>query len=261
MEIGLIFLLATVFSFFAGYAHIIASNLFKTDTLLSFHNSKLASILRSVWLLFLIAFLLRSVVVEPFKVRTDAMYPNLEQGDFILINKFEYGVKLPLTSINIIPNKKPQRGDIALFKCPDDETNNCIRRVIGLPGDTISYLGKNLFINKQSAVKQRDLNNDKYSGNGSGALFTGASLISEILPDTPTHRIIESKNYSYGNIDTQEVMVPENSYFVMGDNRDYSEDSRTWGFIPEDNMKGKAFSIWMNWDNDIDFSRIFKLID
>ncbi len=210
---------------------------------------------RSLFPVFLIVLVLRSFVVEPFRIPSGSMYPTLEIGDFIVVNKFAYGVKLPVTQTKVLPIGEPERGDVVVFKYPKDPDVDYIKRVIGLPGDEIAYYGKTLYING-NPVKQKLLG--EYEGTASGKVMDGASLLEEFLEEH-SHDILLDPEKSSQDMNT--VVVPEGHYFMMGDNRDHSNDSRFWGFVPEKNLKGKAFAIWMNWDDGVHFDRIGKGIE
>ncbi|QCU89998.1 signal peptidase I [Thiomicrorhabdus sediminis] len=211
---------------------------------------------RSLFPVFLVVLILRSFIIEPFRIPSGSMYPTLEIGDFIAVNKFSYGVKLPVTQTKILPISLPQRGDVVVFKYPDDPDVDYIKRVVGLPGDRITYIGRTLFINDKP-VSQTYLG--KYKGVESGAIMNGASVVEETFPDGQAHQVLLDMEKGSKDMDT--VVVPDGHYFMMGDNRDHSNDSRFWGFVPERNLKGKAFGIWMNWDNGLHFDRIGKGID
>jgi signal peptidase I len=210
---------------------------------------------RSLFPVFLIVLVLRSFVVEPFRIPSGSMYPTLEIGDFIVVNKFAYGVKLPVTQTKILPVGEPERGDVVVFKYPKDPDVDYIKRVIGLPGDEIAYYGKTLYING-NPVKQKLLG--EYEGTASGKVMDGASLLEEFLEEHSHDILLDPEKNSQ---DMNTVVVPEGHYFMMGDNRDHSNDSRFWGFVPEKNLKGKAFAIWMNWDDGVHFDRIGKGIE
>lgn len=210
---------------------------------------------RSLFPVFLIVLVLRSFVVEPFRIPSGSMYPTLEIGDFIVVNKFAYGVKLPVTQTKILPIGEPERGDVVVFKYPKDPDVDYIKRVIGLPGDEIAYYGKTLYING-NPVKQKLLG--EYEGTASGKVMDGASLLEEFLEEHSHDILLDPEK---GSQDMNTVVVPEGHYFMMGDNRDHSNDSRFWGFVPEKNLKGKAFAIWMNWDDGVHFDRIGKGIE
>ncbi|NPA72293.1 MAG: signal peptidase I [Gammaproteobacteria bacterium] len=206
---------------------------------------------RSLFPVFLVVLILRSFIIEPFRIPSGSMYPTLQIGDFIAVNKFAYGVKLPVLQTTIIPVSDPERGDVVVFKYPNDPAVDYIKRVVGLPGDEITYIGRTIFINGK-AVKAKLIG--KYQGSNSGAVMNGAAVVKEFFPNETTHEVLLDMDKS--SLDMQTVTVPEGHYFMMGDNRDHSNDSRFWGFVPEKNLKGKAFGIWMNWDNGVNFNRI-----
>lgn len=198
---------------------------------------------RSLFPVLLAVLLLRSFVVEPFRIPSGSMMPTLLVGDFILVNKFSYGLRLPVVDTKIVGIGDPERGDVVVFRYPKNPSTDYIKRVIGLPGDKVRYQKKQLTINGQ-LIKQSGF--ESYVGVGSGVTMSGASLRDEQLFNA-NHQILVEANK--GIFEGMEFVVPENSYFVMGDNRDNSNDSRYWGFVPEENLVGKAFMIWMNWDS------------
>lgn len=207
---------------------------------------------RSFFPIFLVVLLLRSFLVEPFKIPSASMMPTLLIGDFILVNKYEYGLRLPVLHNKILAMSTPERGDIVVFRYPQDPGIPFIKRIVGLPGDRIAYSDKGLHINDVSITQ---ILKGRYKAYGSGIIMNGASLRTEILGDIE-HEILIDPNRASQRI---ESIVPEGHYFVLGDNRDNSRDSRFWGFVPEENLIGRAFMIWMNWDSKnggIDFSRI-----
>lgn len=206
---------------------------------------------RSLFPVFLVVLVLRSFIIEPFRIPSGSMYPTLQIGDFIAVNKFAYGVKLPVTQTKIIPVSLPERGDVVVFKYPKDPDVDYIKRVVGIPGDKITYVGRTLFINDK-AVTQKFVG--KYHGTESSAIMNGASEITETFPGGHEHQILHDLDKN--SVDMNTVLVPEGHYFMMGDNRDHSNDSRFWGFVPEKNIKGKAFGIWMNWDNGMHLNRL-----
>lgn len=211
---------------------------------------------RSFFPVVLIVLLLRSFLFEPFRIPSASMMPTLLIGDFILVNKFSYGVRLPVLNTKIIELGQPQRGDIVVFRYPKQPSVDYIKRVIGLPGDRIAYFDKKLIVNGQP-TKQVSLG--RYQGVGQGNSMTGAEQLAEDLLGVE-HSILTS----HGVSTVEDVfVVPKGQYFVMGDNRDNSNDSRYWGTVPEANLVGKAFFIWMNWDlenNGIAFSRIGTIL-
>ena len=205
---------------------------------------------------FLIVLVLRSYIVEPFRIPSNSMMPTLLTGDFILVNKFEYGIRLPVIDTKIVAIGLPERGDIVVFRSPDDPATPFIKRVVGVPGDRIGYYDKVLYINgdptDQSPV-------GRYVGVGSGVVMSGASLRVERIAGAE-HAILVQP----GALTAQGgAVVPEGHYFVLGDNRDNSRDSRYWGTVSEELLIGKAFRIWMNWDfgHGIRWKRIGKAIE
>jgi signal peptidase I len=213
---------------------------------------------RSFFPVFLVVLLLRSFLAEPFRIPSNSMMPTLLTGDFILVNKFTYGIRLPVLDYKIIELGSPRRGDVMVFKSPTDSVTPFIKRVIGVPGDEIRYQHKTVYVNGKKVVQETV---GGYTGVGSGAGMTGASLRQELLEGAP-HEILvrESRRGSLQLPERGEGRwtVPANHYFMMGDNRDNSHDSRFWGFVPDRMIVGKAFVIWFNWDwgHGIDFDRI-----
>lgn len=204
---------------------------------------------RSFFPVFLIVLILRSFIIEPFRIPSASMMPTLLIGDFILVNKYDYGVRLPVINTEIIEMGKPEHGDIAVFRYPRDPDTPYIKRIIGLPGDHITYQDKQLYINGK-LMEQKTLG--RYHVEGVNGEMNGAILRREDLLGLE-HKILIDPSRAGFKVDS---VVPEGHYFVMGDNRDHSSDSRFWGFVPEGNLVGKAFFIWMSWDSGIQFSRL-----
>ncbi len=208
-------------------------------------------------------FLLRSFLVEPFKIPSGSMMPTLLVGDLILVNKFEYGIRLPVINKKIIDIGEPKRGDVMVFRYPDNPSIDYIKRVVGLPGDHIAYIDKRLYINGQLMSKERlpDFYNDEpnrmlyaqqYLENLTGVKHRILNY-AEAPPDMPSPENFPHRENCQYDADGYRCTVPRGEYFMMGDNRDDSEDSRAWGFVPEANIIGHAFFIWMNFS---DFKRI-----
>lgn len=201
---------------------------------------------RSFFPVLLIVFLLRSFLYEPFRIPSGSLKPTLLVGDFILVNKFDYGIRLPVIHAKIYPIKDIQRGDIVIFRYPVDPSVDFIKRVIGLPGDKISYRDKVLYVNGKKIPQEFEkYTTDQDSPDSSWNVvekqedFFGIKHAIFQIPDRPSE-------------DIKEIVVPPGMYFMMGDNRDDSADSRYWGFVPDKNIIGKATMIWMSWDSDAD---------
>ncbi|WP_394183228.1 signal peptidase I [Marinomonas posidonica] len=202
---------------------------------------KLVSEVKSYFVIIAVIFGLRSFVVEPFQIPSGSMLPTLQIGDFILVNKFDYGLRLPVTNTTLIPTSEPKRGDVVVFKYPLDPSLNYIKRLVGLPGDKIRYHDKVLTVNGQQ-VSKAFLAALPISLNPNREPVT---LFKENLGGVEHDIYNSNRNTPHeGN-----WVVPEGHYFVMGDNRDNSADSRFWGFVPEENMKGRAFYVWLHWDD------------
>jgi len=195
-----------------------------------------------------IVLVLRSFLVEPFQIPSGSMKPTLEVGDFILVNKFSYGIRLPVIDKKVIEVGDPQRGDVMVFRYPSDPNVNYIKRVVGLPGDQIRYTNdKRLFVNGQPIAEQ-------LVGTEPGTLGS-AELYKEKLGEA--EHLIRKEMSRYRMPPDQQWTVPAGHYFMMGDNRDNSNDSRYWddpnipkelhGMVPDRNIVGKAFAVWMSW--------------
>jgi len=204
---------------------------------------------RSFFPVIFVVLVLRSFVAEPFRIPSGSMMPTLLIGDFILVNKFSYGVRLPVLNTKIIDLGKPVRGDVVVFKYPGrgptdpKRGEDYIKRVIGIPGDTIEYKDKTLYVNGE-VIPQIDP--DVYVGTQSGANMTGTEKRTELANGISHDILIDPRAWSTMNAGP--FTVGENEYFVMGDNRDHSDDGRFWGMVPEANLVGRAFFVWMNWD-------------
>lgn len=208
----------------------------------------------------LAVFLLRAFIVEPFRIPSGSMLPSLFIGDFILVSKSSYGIKLPVLKRQIAPVGLPDRGDVMVFRFPKNPKTNFIKRVIGTPGDIVSYHNKRLSINGTPLpLEEVELVNWQ-TEDQDGRVQTFLESVNE-----ESHTIMIDSQRSSGSI---RVKVPEGHYFVMGDNRDHSNDSRYWGFVPEEFIVGKAFFIWFSWDSGgdgvlgkINWSRIGSVIE
>lgn len=205
----------------------------------------------------LIVFVLRSFLFEPFKIPSGSMIPTLLVGDFILVNKFTYGIRLPVINKKIISLNDPQRGDVMVFRFPEDPSLDYIKRVVGVPGDTVSYQNKRLSINGQAVEMTRTADylhperlyySEQYRaklGNVEHQLLNDTDAPA-FVPDAGRFPYRENCTYNAAGVTCK---VPAGHYFMMGDNRDNSRDSRAWGFVPEENIVGKAFFIWLNFSD------------
>ncbi len=204
-----------------------------------------------------VVFLLRSFLFEPFKIPSGSMIPTLLINDLILVNKFHYGVRLPVINLKVLDNNSPQRGDVMVFRYPPKPSLDYIKRVVGVPGDEVAYLNKKLMINGKPLPKTAlpdffDEDTMRYAkqfdeatGNRRYRLLNDEDRPA-FIPGTEDFPFKQNCRYSSEGVVCK---VPEGHYFMMGDNRDNSLDSRYWGFVPEKNIVGKAFFVWMNFGN------------
>ncbi|RUO80594.1 signal peptidase I [Idiomarina tyrosinivorans] len=223
---------------------------------------------QSVFPVLFVVLVLRSFLYEPFRIPSGSMMPTLLEGDFILVEKYAYGIKDPLVQSKLIDTGSPQRGDIAVFKYPLDPSVDYIKRIIGLPGDRIIYRNKTLYVQpacdqqaQQECPKMQVIASQPTEGK---QYFTGASALDTYQEQLfgVSHKILKDPRvapripYYFNQPGTQqdEWIVPEGHYFAMGDNRDNSVDSRYWGFVPDENLVGQAVFIWMSFDMDRDAS-------
>lgn len=195
----------------------------------------------------LIVFGLRSFIVEPYKIPSGSMMPTLLSGDFIAVNKFTYGIRLPVINTKIIDINTPKRGEVMVFRYPRDPEQNYIKRVIGLPGDTVEYIEKSLVINGEK-IELLEVGEYNFFDpqRAEGRRFVSTQRYTEKLGEIEHNILIDQEKQSYRMPDRLSYKVPEGHYLVMGDNRDNSEDSRVWGFVPDENIVGRAFFIWLN---------------
>ncbi|MBR7897219.1 signal peptidase I [Burkholderia multivorans] len=205
----------------------------------------------------LAVFVVRSFIVEPFKIPSGSMVPTLLVGDFILVNKFEYGLRMPIKNTKITQGSPLARGDVVVFRYPKDESVDYIKRVIGLPGDTVAYQDKQLTINGQPVPETPlpDYFDDERQNYAKQFEETIGNKKNAILnnPAVPPF-VMGAYDYPYRDNCTYNsrgviCKVPPGHYFMMGDNRDNSADSRYWGFVPDKNIVGRAFFIWMNFSD------------
>ncbi len=221
---------------------------------------------KSFFPVILVVFFLRSFLVEPFKIPSGSMIPTLQVGDFIVVNKFIYGIRLPLVGKKMVEMNSPERGDVMVFHYPENPSIDYIKRVVGVPGDNIVYRHKQVIVNGviQNLEDQGDYNYVEPSLNFVHTRIYNESLSSgrsyKVLqnPLAPNMRLDDVAEFPYRencayNANEMRCIVPEGYYFMLGDNRDNSRDSRYWGFVPDEMLVGKAFMIWMNFN---DFKRV-----
>ncbi len=205
---------------------------------------------RSFFPVILLVLLLRSFLVEPFRIPSGSMMPTLLVGDFILVNKFAYGIRLPVLNKKVIEVASPSLGDVVVFRYPREPSIDYIKRVVGVPGDQIAYRQKTVYINGRPAIQ---VPVGIYNGMGSGAGQTGSLRNIETLNGLEHDVLINPQVPDFPPgcqfLRRGPITVPAGHYFVMGDNRDNSHDSRCWGLVPDENLVGNAFAIWMSWDS------------
>ena len=194
---------------------------------------------RSFFPVLFFVLILRSFLFEPFQIPSGSMLPTLKIGDFILVNKFDYGLRLPVLGQTIVEFGDPKRGDVMVFKYPEDTRINFIKRVVGIPGDTVEYRNKVVYVNGEAQTLT------VMAPDGSVMMPALTEEASEQLGDRE-HRIwrrmTQGRNFG-------PIQIPEGQYFVMGDNRDNSNDSRVWGFVDDSLIVGRAFAVWMHWES------------
>ena len=223
------------------------------------HRPKLVQWSIELFPVLLLVLVFRGFIFEPFRVPSNSMMPTLLTGDFILVNKFDYGFRLPITNTKLVEFSKPNRGDVIVFRYPNYEKNpgysgvDFIKRIVAGPGDVISYKNDQLSLNGKSMNIKKI---GPYSAVDSGKPMNNYQLVQELLDSMPHEMLLNPNGQSK---EIPEITIPDGHYFVMGDNRSHSSDSRFWGFVPEDYSIGRAIGIWMHWDwnyNTMQFSRI-----
>ena len=204
-----------------------------------------------------VVFVMRSFLFEPFKIPSGSMIPTLEVGDLILVSKFHYGIRIPVINKKIIDNHDPVRGDVVVFRYPVDPRNDYIKRVVGIPGDEVSYLNHELRINGQIVPTRAE--GEQYDDESMRYMVRLKEKLGEVEHGIQRNKaagLFSGPRYDFPQRDQCRYSpegvvckVPTGHYFVMGDNRDNSEDSRYWGFVPDQNLVGRAFFVWMNFSD------------
>ena len=193
---------------------------------------------RSFFPVLFLVLVLRSFLFEPFQIPSGSMLPTLKIGDFILVNKFNYGLRLPVLGTTVVELGQPKRGDVMVFKYPDDNRINFIKRVVGVPGDTVEYRDKVVYVNGDAQTLT--------------VLPVNANIGMPPLTEEATEQLGEREHLIWRRKtqgrDFGPILIPNRQYFVMGDNRDNSNDSRVWGFVDDSLIVGRAFAVWMHWE-------------
>ena len=221
------------------------------DAVLSLPARYAVDLCHSLFPVFLVVFLIRSFVAEPFRIPSSSMLPTLRTGDFILVNKFDYGLRMPLFNKRLMNNGgKPERGDVVVFRYPNDPSVPFVKRVVAVAGDRVQYWQKRLYVNGEYA-RQLEISLWEENDQANGSLMLEEALFEH------THRILISQRGPFRP--ALDITVPAGHYFVLGDNRDNSRDSRSWGFVPDDNLIGHVFMIWFSWDGGPRWNRLRKI--
>jgi len=204
---------------------------------------------RSFFPVFFVVLLLRSFLVEPFRIPSGSLEPTLLVGDFVAVNKFAYGLRLPVWEKKVVSIASPKTGEIVVFRWPPAPSYDYIKRVIGVPGDKVSYHNKILSVNGKTAKQTFvEYSTDESTGK---AVAKYKENLNGVEHDIFVRADVPAADF--------EIVVPAGSYFMMGDNRDDSADSRFWGFVPESYLRGKAFLVWMSWNGKVGNVRWSKL--
>jgi signal peptidase I len=210
---------------------------------------------RSFFPLLLLVLVLRSFVFQPFRVPTGSLRPTIEPGDFIAVNMYRYGLRMPVTHYKLLNIYALQRGDLALFRWPTNPKVNFVKRVVGVPGDKISYINKVFYINDKEMTQTfvEDATDYNYAGGATWRVKKYTEDLDGVKHDIYVNPRVAAENF-------YNIVVPEGHYFMIGDNRDNSDDSRYWGFVPEKNIIGAASAVWFSWDDrnkKVRWERIF----
>lgn len=246
-------LILVILSFVSGFIYLLDVAFWAKKRKEGQNPNKIIEYARSFFPVFFVVLLLRSFLIEPFRIPSGSLEPTLLVGDFVAVNKFAYGFRLPVVEKKVISVANPQTGEVAVFRWPPDPSYDYIKRVIGVPGDQISYHNKVLTINGQEAKQSFvEYTTDESSGK---AVSKYQENLNGVIHDIFVRTDVPAVDF--------DVVVPEGNYFMMGDNRDDSADSRFWGFVPDSYFRGKAFLVWMSWNGKTDnvrWSKIGKMI-
>lgn len=217
-------------------------------------KQKLIKEVKSIAIIIVVVLTFRSIFFEPFRIPSGSMIPTLMIGDFILVNKFSYGLKVPFTDIvlgdnsfnpiYLVKREGPKRGDVVVFKYPKDLSVNYIKRVVGLPGDTLEIRNKVVYINDKP-IAPAEFDGKKIMDDMDDK-FKGYNLKFYKVKTGEVEHVIQQDSDNYYKVDFDKITVPQNNYFVMGDNRDFSYDARYWGFVSHEQIKGKAMFVWFS---------------
>ncbi len=213
-------------------------------------KSRIREWTESLLVVAVLAIVIRSFIVAPFKIPSSSMIPTLEVGDYIFVLRYPYGLRIPFTDIQLFP-RPPKRGDVVVFDYPEDRSKDYIKRIVGLPGDTIRYQDNKLFINGVQMRLTRLGERTYFLSDGSVDV---SDVYRERLMDV-SHRVLRKQT----SIRDGEWKVPDGQYFVLGDNRNNSRDSRFWGFVPQSYLVGKAVIVWWSWDAQQESIRVDRL--
>ena len=242
-------LILVVLSFISGFIYLLDIVFWAKKRTKDQKPNKIIEYARSFFPVFFVVLILRSFLIEPFRIPSGSLEPTLLVGDFVAVNKFAYGLRLPVLDKKVVSIADPKTGEVAVFRWPPDPSYDYIKRVIGVPGDKISYHNKVLTVNGQEAKQTFvEYTIDESSGKP-------VSKYKENLNGV-VHDIFVRSDIPAVDFD---IEVPEGNYFMMGDNRDDSADSRFWGFVPDSYFRGKAFLVWMSWNGKTDNVRWSKL--
>lgn len=242
-------LILVVLSFITGFIYLLDIAFWQKKRTKDQKPNKIIEYSRSFFPVFFIVLILRSFLIEPFRIPSGSLEPTLLVGDFVAVNKFAYGLRLPVLEQKIIPIANPKTGQVAVFRWPPDPSYDYIKRVIGVPGDKISYHNKVLTINGQQA-KQTFVGYATDESSGKPVSHYKENL-NGVVHDIFVRNDVPAVDF--------DIVVPTGNYFMMGDNRDDSADSRFWGYVPDSYLRGKAFLVWMSWNSKVDNIRWSKI--